>query len=141
VLLHEGNFMGREGANLPQFRDHNTPHGTEARAWRRLIRLLCLPGACQAFAVIDSFDGIREIAHEIRAAKLTISEDSETKFLLLREDAKDRLVFEFTKAGVVWGTFEASFDKILRPQKTADVIGSVWEAHSGSPSARSESGR
>ena len=61
--------------------------------------------------------------------------------LTVERGRKDRLVFEFTKAGVVWGTLEASIDKILGPQKTADVIGSVWDAHSGSPSARSESRR
>src|SRR5215472_17222361 len=81
------------------------------------------PGSRHCVAKVKSLDGIREVAHEVAPAKLSVSVQLKPKLLLLVQYIMDVLVFQRLQAAGIVHSVAASLYQLLGTQKTSDVIG------------------
>ena len=113
--------MAGKRPHRAQFRCDDARHA----AHRRGLLLAGLPRARDSVAEIESFDGVREIAHEIAPPQFAVGENLESKFLLLGEHAPDILILELSQPRGVRSRIAPRFQNFSGAQKTADMIGTV----------------
>ena len=86
-------------------------------------RVRGVPVARQTIAEVESFDGVREIAHEVAAANFAVGKNLESKLLLFGEHAQNRGVLDFPQPLRVSGF--SRLEQFGRAEETSDVIGAV----------------
>ena len=128
VLFEERKLASGKGLALLQSRGNNALDAAHGCSGGLLLFVIVLPFALHGVAKVESFDGVSEVAHEIGAPQLAVSEDVKPNFFLALEDTQDLLVFdgfEFRRSNVRG----ARADQVLRAKQAADMVGTKGRWH------------
>ncbi len=116
--------MRRHRTNLAKFRVDDTRDVADMR----LLRFsLGSPVACDSCTEVEALDRVGKITHEVPPPQLTVGEDLETEFLLLREHAEDVLVLDGFQCRPIGSL--TRLEQFSRAQKTAHVVSPIRYFH------------